>query len=316
MICVAADHQGEHDMHMVPAKQVEVTVDPVLPKHQDRGRWGPFHHFTHILGGSGPSGVRSHTIWTHQMITAPRLGDRDDNSSTVVPPQCRTRRVHSCFRREKKLSEGSPFRIHQWTFQSIRPVDGRWKSERSPNVGFDQRWRSSEESVRRQRMQRWKTGFQRGGRTVWDGQRWDLLLVFQRRAMSQGYACLDCVNLEEVFQVQTHDAGWKNVWHNSTVGRSYWWMGSRRLQGRGVAPRTTSNAELRRFSICPGWGVVTTTACVGVTRHQEDSDRRGTKAQQAHILDGSSNRRFGTGSHSTSSWKIWRQPRKGVLEAL
>ena len=74
------------------------------------------------------------------------------------------------FQEGEELSEGSPFGFHQCTVPSLRPVDGRWKSERCPKVGFDQRWWNiharhkmigtavRSQWMRRQRMQRWKTG--------------------------------------------------------------------------------------------------------------------------------------------------------------
>ena len=42
-VCDIAEDLDGHDMHRVPAKQVEVTGDPLLPKFQAGGRRGPFH---------------------------------------------------------------------------------------------------------------------------------------------------------------------------------------------------------------------------------------------------------------------------------
>ena len=42
-VCDVAEVLDEHDMHRVPAKQVEVTGDPCCRNFRAGGRRGPFH---------------------------------------------------------------------------------------------------------------------------------------------------------------------------------------------------------------------------------------------------------------------------------
>ena len=93
---VNAEVLDEHDMHRVPAKQVEVTGDPLLPKFQGRrsqrsisstvdASWedpGPTVEFDLTQLDSSDDQCNEADACRDVM---PRLGDRDDNSSAVLP---------------------------------------------------------------------------------------------------------------------------------------------------------------------------------------------------------------------------------------
>ena len=224
-VCDVAEVLDEHDMHMVPSKQVEVTVDPLLPKLQGRrsqrsipstvdASWedpGPTVEFdlTQLDSSDDQCNVadacrRCH-VWETEIIRPQSFGKEEFIPVSGGRRSCQ-KAVHSGSTSEHfnryalLMDDGS-----QRGLRRLVLINGGGAS--MPDNTQDD-WDSSEESVDEEATQRWKTG-----RPTWrkssliDQKRWLGKVTRQRGDarfvvgastpnQSQGFASLDCVNLE------------------------------------------------------------------------------------------------------------------------